>query len=779
MTSARADNGGVAVIGDVNGNIITAKTVVFSSDGLAGQNLSVAWDRPIAGEFHLLRWKSSITDLCGREAEFQDLLEWAETGERIRARFVTGPGGAGKTRLAMEFAKYLEGQGWGAGSVDLGKEVGAVPGKKGTLFIVDYPEEDRVQLRFFLKRLSQLEPPSTPIRLLLLTRSTPEFWEKDLIDAKASRLFAGSRAVQLSGLKEEADRYSMFCQAWRKARELEEPEPTVLPAQPDLEKWIRRSPLHALPLFIIACAIQYHHQPDALTLTGSEIIQALVNRELSRMRNESEAAQLNRETLPRLVAMAAMWKRIGPGEMKSLASRPELEIAEAGPYRIVDMVGATGRLTGGFLPSPEPDILAAGLVHKVCAERPDVATEWVWHAVSQTGIGGLERLGRLIYDSDYVLLHKQNRLGSILAQALENHPERCQFVAPLFSKLEDSISFYPAKATTWRTLAEGTSSDCDRSQYLNDLSNALAHLGRYPESLEKIRLAVEIRERLAAEDEQYEPVLAMSLNNMGSRYAQVGLQEEAVMAAERAVKLRRRLAERDPGFRPALAKSLNNLGVRYSTVGRFQEALDAAKEGADIREQLAAIDPISYQTVLANSLNNLGIRYREVGRLKEALESNERAVALYQGLSEANPSVHEPGLAKCLNNVARRYAHFKRFEEALKAAERAVEIRERLAFANPVYEPELADVLENVGDRYWSVGRHNDALQATARSVEIRQRLADSSIASNAKMLAETIENLAKKHSELGRHEEAEKLSRRAAELNHADPVRGCGIEPT
>jgi Transposase DDE domain len=55
--------------------------------------------------FDLLSWKSRLSSsLIGREQHKQDLLDWAAGGRDLRIRLLTGPGGAGKTRLAAEVA---------------------------------------------------------------------------------------------------------------------------------------------------------------------------------------------------------------------------------------------------------------------------------------------------------------------------------------------------------------------------------------------------------------------------------------------------------------------------------------------------------------------------------------------------------------------------------------------------------------------------------------------------------------------------------------------------
>jgi hypothetical protein len=79
---------------------------------------SLPWEQNLPAQgpfeiFNLLRWTSQ---LIGRDRGKQDLLSWATTGRGLRIRLLSGPGGAGKTRLAAELAQSLRDDGWHPGS---------------------------------------------------------------------------------------------------------------------------------------------------------------------------------------------------------------------------------------------------------------------------------------------------------------------------------------------------------------------------------------------------------------------------------------------------------------------------------------------------------------------------------------------------------------------------------------------------------------------------------------------------------------------------------------
>ncbi len=92
--------------------------------------------------FSLLSWHGEISQFVGREEELEELESWAFENRNISIKFIIGEGGTGKSRLAAEFAKILNGKGWNAGFIDLRKPQSFKIYREGALLIVDYPEEN-------------------------------------------------------------------------------------------------------------------------------------------------------------------------------------------------------------------------------------------------------------------------------------------------------------------------------------------------------------------------------------------------------------------------------------------------------------------------------------------------------------------------------------------------------------------------------------------------------------------------------------------------------------
>ena len=164
----------------VSGVIVTGEGASAAPDRqrqAAPTDLPVPWRKLQAKSdvFSLLQWRTAISEFAGRDAEMDALKAWAFSDLPISAKFVTGEGGVGKTRLAAEFAKELRKDDWAAGFPDLRHDNAYLAAKAGTLLIVDYPEELPGGLEALFTGLARVEESDTTrLRVLFLSRREPE-----------------------------------------------------------------------------------------------------------------------------------------------------------------------------------------------------------------------------------------------------------------------------------------------------------------------------------------------------------------------------------------------------------------------------------------------------------------------------------------------------------------------------------------------------------------------------------------------------------------------------
>ncbi|GAA3216206.1 trypsin-like serine protease [Dactylosporangium siamense] len=113
-----------------------------------------------------------------RGHELEEAQRWCEQASAMEVWRFTGPGGAGKTRFAIELCKIMKGRGWLAGfwdgpaaAADTGFDVADVPLPR--LIVLDYVEAFAAgDLRVLLGRLQIRASELAPVRVLLLSRTT-------------------------------------------------------------------------------------------------------------------------------------------------------------------------------------------------------------------------------------------------------------------------------------------------------------------------------------------------------------------------------------------------------------------------------------------------------------------------------------------------------------------------------------------------------------------------------------------------------------------------------
>jgi hypothetical protein len=137
-------------------------------------------DPPPQSWARLLDPRRELAGFVGRQEELAALMAWCQDDYAARLRIVTGPGGVGKTRLAVELAERTARQGWTSERVADGQEGGAVTALRAVtrgrgLLVVDYAET-RVGLRQMLAALASEQ--GEGVRVLLLARSAGDWWEQ-------------------------------------------------------------------------------------------------------------------------------------------------------------------------------------------------------------------------------------------------------------------------------------------------------------------------------------------------------------------------------------------------------------------------------------------------------------------------------------------------------------------------------------------------------------------------------------------------------------------------
>ncbi len=131
------------------------------------------------GPAHLLEPGLAVVPFIGRTTELSQLRAWCEDQDAGLVRLMTGAGGSGKTRLAIELARQMKARGWHCEWAAEGREHDALPLERAAepkaklLLIADYAEA-RPRLEELLEAAARDEG---QVRILLLARQAGDWWQ--------------------------------------------------------------------------------------------------------------------------------------------------------------------------------------------------------------------------------------------------------------------------------------------------------------------------------------------------------------------------------------------------------------------------------------------------------------------------------------------------------------------------------------------------------------------------------------------------------------------------
>jgi len=160
----------------------------------------------------LLRPQARVVPYWPRP-ELDELLGWCRVPGKAAVRLVTGEGGAGKTRLAIELARILEDEGWQTLWAPLGTEPEALRAAqqiaRPIVLLVDYAETRTGMLGFLTDAAADLGGPD--LRVVLLARNSGEWWHKLVngADHKLADLLV-ARPIHLGAVPREAAQSEVF-----------------------------------------------------------------------------------------------------------------------------------------------------------------------------------------------------------------------------------------------------------------------------------------------------------------------------------------------------------------------------------------------------------------------------------------------------------------------------------------------------------------------------------------------------------------------------------------
>ncbi|SEG69087.1 hypothetical protein SAMN05216223_108150 [Actinacidiphila yanglinensis] len=688
---------------------------------------------------------ASITDLLRpenevvpfrRRPESAELLRWCLTPQQQKVRLITGEGGVGKTRLAVQLGRDLVAGTWQTRWVRRGGEADAVriAGELGqsVLLVVDYAETRTGLLQ--LVRAAASLPDQPPFRLLLLARSAGEWWEELLgsCDDSLSEALTASPPLALEAMPGSSCGEAFVDAVSAFAARLGLPPPDAVIA--DHEPNVVILALHAAALLAVV-EQQGGSDVTAALGVGTEVFSRLLRHEARYWHQSARARALLLDPgVERRAVALGTW--IGANSeataadllrhVPDLVASPELRGRTARWLRDLYPAGSDGRTDEHpeWLGSLQPDRLAERLIGELLADDPGPLRSLLAALESRRLLRALTIAVRAAQTDSRVTTWLQEALGAfphvlvppLITVAIETDPAVGRLIAQAVEEETDAATLLafdsiipgrtlalaePAVVIARRIAHLASPGSSNRASRLIRLGTRLSNAGHDAEAIAAITDAVTIFRRLEAETPgEFTYELASSLMGLTGSLVRVGRSVEAVTSAQEAVTLLRVLADRDLStYGRTFADTLVNHGGALFFVGRTEEALPALDEAVAIYRSLSvagagdgAVDVDSDD--IAAALTFKSVCLGMLGRAEESCAISEAAVASYRRLAEENADAFGPLLPSGLLIHTALLLGCGRLQDALRAVEEAEAIYQSLVVDRPTaFNKDLAQVL--------------------------------------------------------------------------------------
>lgn len=764
----------------------------------------------------MLNARRAVVPFTGRDAELASLREWRDGSPQLAVQWMHGPGGQGKTRLAVQFAAESAAAGWkviaafhgpDADPPEPGSQDMRLEGSAGLLMIVDYADRWLATNLTWLFKNVLLHRAGVATRVLMVAR-TADAWPA--IRAILDTHQAAISSMALPALAQESgERGSMFNLARDSfgsvyqlpgaagigpAETLDDPEFGLTLA------------VHMAALVAVDASARGQRPPQGM----AGLTMYLLDREQLHWRRlhagttaTAPGTQTGYRTPPEVMNQAvftaaltgSVAPAVGAAVLDGLQLTPPDQILDdhaacyppPQPGRAVLEPLYPDRLAEDFLALTVPGHAAdypaqpwaAATTTTLLARHGDQQAPAAWTPRAVTFLAsaayrwphlGPGCLYRLLLDDPQLGIDAGNAALTAIADLPGIDPAileviEARFPAHRHVDLDTGIAAITSRLTQHQ-LAR-TEELTERSRIYLVLGARLHNAGRYREALAATAEAVQALRRLAATAPAVTPRLADALNILSTQLSGMGRPEEALTVTEEAVRLYRQLSQAAPeAFEHGLASALSNLGVWLSLAGQSREALAASEEAAQLLRRAAAANRGAEATSAA-IMETLGRRLADNDRLEEALAVTEEALEIRRRLAAVNPAAFDPDLAQSLNSLSIRLSKSGHFREALPPAEEAVQVIRRIAEANHAFKTDLAAALTTVSLTLYQLERLPEALDAAEEAVKMFRPIALQNPALTPH-LARLLDHLSDVCAALGRSGQAQAAAAEALEVRRS-----------
>jgi len=703
-----------------------------------------------------------VFDASGRRNELGMLDAFIEGDEPYL--IFAAKGGAGKTRLLIEYCHRLRDQGWMAGFVpteileDLAGFMRRLcAGQADRLLIFDYVETASYIAGKFIAQAARQRVPK--IRVVLLSRDSstparPLWWER-LLAVSGVPLFQSAWTELAPLYKDLRDRRRGFELA------LISFHGDVPPSFPDLS-----NPLLSRPLYLHAIALLSARGGAAHVskLDDHGILAEILRHERTAWARWFEHdVGSSSKTVPTgfYRAMDALLM------LATLVGPVPWEVARMLVERCVDELDCDELITAGKclrevygegrIRPLEPDLLGEQLVYETLGRgRVD---EWI----------------DVVADSERSMAQLSRALV-IFSRLAQARTDTKDWSSRLLSKHGESIV---GRISTWHgakhdgarapwtahvdspgLALERTARNVVDSILAKQLLRSIPH-----KTVELLELAVLLGEVLIEEERRqgtFSKMLATHLTNLGARLIALGKRQEAVDASREAMRVLSELATEEAGLGYDLVAGLNNLGLALFDVGERVDAMKVTEECIRTCQELNedGLDQEVLEKVTSThacAMSNLAMILAKETKYESAREAARDSIKMLRHRRESNPtSFQADELARVLNIMAEIESQLGCHEEAFVAVKESVEIYRLLLSERPdLVQREFPNALITYGVLLSRGGRSGEAERVTEEAIELLRKLTKERPNTFNHVLAAALGNLSESYAKRGQMEEA------------------------
>ncbi|MFF7128059.1 tetratricopeptide repeat protein [Streptomyces sp. NPDC008240] len=692
--------------------------------------------RPTLTPISLLRPEAATVRFHGREQTLRDLANWRHSDAGDSVLLFTGPGGQGKTRVALEAVRAAEEDGWTAGFLAERADIRALS-RLATLdtpllLVVDYAETRQSQMNDLLDAFGPSVPARChPVRLLILARKAGQWWSQ----LREHAHFPRDTAVRpLPPLEPTA---ALRATAVRDAMaDLEDGLTTLYPG-PKARQAIRaavppsvREDRYSGALNLqMAALVALLQAVDPVRVTNGERHEAVLLRHEQkvwrRTAHSHGIGDLPLFEYRRMVAAATLCPAEDERQALAVLSRlrPTGHIEE--PRTPLPDPARCGRWLSSLYPSDDdhwgplqPDRLGEHLLGGVLAEDPELLgrllpdttdrqTSAAFHLLSRAQLHQphITEPLRIVVTAhpDPLALRAVNAVV-----AVENPAPLRQALAAVLEEIRGAVDRRGSLAQRLYNAVPLPTLALD--EWAADLSGLLARQPPGPTTLDPHEASAEQARRL---------------HRYAVRLVEIGRISAARTAAEKSVALWHTLTAHGwPEAESGLGLALNTLSLVTDQDRSGAEALSLSQDVLRYYEDLASRDPETYNGDLAMAWNNHANRLADADRLDEALEGALTARDLHHDLACADPA-HLPDVALSEYNLIRIHSALGQLGAATANARRARDLYRDLAARWPdQYRPRIPEVLGNLAELLRTAGLLTEAVDTVEECLTESRRLA-------------------------------------------------------